>query len=197
MLLALLAGAAHVFSPDHWMPATLVGWRKGWRLPRLFAFLGLALALHVVLGFLLYLIFLPLLLRLTAGQVWLTCMALIALGSVVRSLRLPLVRAVFARSASGIAALGDALLCLGPAEILVTVLFKARLLGTGYPLPLAAFLAGSLASAFVLSAAGRHRYNRPGFLPRALMLSDQRLAALPVGVCLVAGAALLFKIATF
>jgi hypothetical protein len=198
LLLTVLAGAAHVFSPDHWMPVTLVAWRKGWAAPRLLAFLALALGIHVTLGFGLYLIFLPLLNRLTSGQVLGVCLGLIALGSLLRSARFPLVRDVFLKASVGLKALGDVLVLLGPAEILVTVLYKSREVGLGYLLPSLAFFLGSLIVGSVLSVRGRQLYNHPGQLPQALLFSEQRLAAaLPVGACLVLGLALILRVSFF
>ena len=54
LLLSAFAGAIHVLSPDHWMPASILAWQRGWKLSKVSSFAAGVLLVHVALGFVVF-----------------------------------------------------------------------------------------------------------------------------------------------
>jgi uncharacterized membrane protein YdfJ with MMPL/SSD domain len=83
---------------------------------------------------------------------------------------------------------------LGPCESIIPIFIKAASLGTGYALPLASFLAGTVLTGSVLVLSGRIVWNRPFWLMRAFDWALQRTAVLPVAAGVALGLRLLLRL---
>ena len=188
---AAIAGAIQMVAPDRWMPASVLAWQKGWRSSRVASFSLLALIVHLSLGFLIY--GLIALLPIAIPSDSLGVFTLIFLGAVgtIRALRFSRFREVLFRSPDSRRAIYSILSLLGPSEMVVPVLMKAKL--EGMPLfPMwVALLLGSWITGLVILGFTRVSWNRPMALPSAVQWCRSRTAALPMMAGALIGIALI------
>ncbi|MCM2277949.1 MAG: hypothetical protein NDJ89_07710 [Oligoflexia bacterium] len=192
-LLCALAGAFHVIAPDHWVPASLLSWQRGWRSGRAAAFAALAFAAHVALGFLIFLLLGRGIWDLASTNLLSFALVLVAGVAVIRAFRFRRIREVLSSGNNGVWGFFMVFSLLGPCESLIPILIKARSLGAGYVLPLLAFFAGTALSGLLLVFSGRFFWNRPHWLPRGVHAANQRLATVPVVTVVVLGLAFLVR----
>jgi hypothetical protein len=175
-----------VFSPDHWVPASLMGWQQGWKSQKTAGVGAGLLGIHAILGGLLFLGVRPALELLAevsspsqADQVTLAAsLVLVSVFALVRALRFPEFTQVFSMKGNARWKVLRSLSFLGPAEVLVPILLKSGQLGSGYLIPLLAFLAGSWGVGLPLAVWGNRLWNQPWRLPRVLGQAQNRSLAL-------------------
>lgn len=194
MALAALAGALHVLAPDHWVPASILSWQRGWRPGRSLAFWNAALAAHIGLGAAIFFAFQDLVFQLRAQRLFTISLLLIAVIAVFRAARFRRIAEVFRFSRSGLWGVFTVISLLGPCESIVPVLIKSHSLNHGYILPLLAFWLGSAFTGSVFLLLGREIWNRPLWLPLGIGLANRRGSALPIAVCLMVGLSFLLKL---
>ena len=207
LLLSAFAGAVHVLSPDHWMPASILAWQRGWRLSKVSSFAAGVFAIHVILGFLVFFglnqVF-NIWLAHSALPFWsvgstdsthflLLTFALIASLAIFRGSRISRIREVFAGGGKSVWAMLAVFSLLGPAEAIVPVFFKAKMGGVGYLLPFIAFLSGTVVMGTLFIGIARLRWNTPQSLPRALEFMQSRSVLLPFAAASAASIVLLVR----
>ncbi len=189
-VVAFLAGAVHVASPDHWLPAALWSWRRGWTTRRTAGFAALFLSNHLALGLLIFLFF-ELAARLLFPQVgpdqlFAASLAVALLIWGVRVVRyLAFDRAVETRP-NDLWNLGQILLFLGPAETLLPILVRSVGQGWGWFLPFAAFGLGTLIAGTAGIVWGRWSWNRGDSLPLRLESARGPIQLLPAAIGILA-----------
>jgi hypothetical protein len=179
ILFAAFAGAVQMIAPDHWMPASLLTWQRGWRMSQTIL-LSLALSLvHVLSGFGLYLLFQPLLGRVAESRLPAFTFILIGVAGIIRALRFSPVRQVLYRSSR----LGRGLIAvftlMGPSEMIIPVLMKAHMDQMDFGFLLVVFFAATWVTGTVFTVMSRAYWNRPSALPRSLDWCQSRMAAYP------------------
>ena len=148
---------------------------------------GLLLTLHVLLGAGLYFLMDPLWDRWTSKFALKVAIGVVIAGVLVRAYRLVRVREVARSGVNGRWAFYVAVSLLGPSEALFPVLVKARELGTGYLIPVAAFALGTVLVGFYLVFQSRTIMGKPLGLPRVLGWAEASLSVLPTAMALAFG----------
>ena len=194
VLLSALAGAVHVMSPDHWVPASLFSWQRRWPLSRTLLFVLGALGLHLALGLAVYFALDEWLLSLDSHRMILLSMSMVFGVMVLRAVRFSSIQKVQQLGPHRWWGLLAVLSLLGPCESLIPVLMKSRVLGYGYFVPFLAFSVGTLGTGAGLIASGRMVWNRPFGLTRLLGWVDRRVAVLPVAAGLILGLRFLLRL---
>lgn len=192
ILLSALAGAVHVLAPDHWLPASVHAWQRGWSMRRTILLSVGAYLAHLALGILLYFLFAPWLVRIHPQSLFVFSLLFVFLIMTVRYLRFSKIREVF-RGARSSWALLSVLLLLGPCECIIPVLAKAGRMGVGYPVAVAAFSLGTIVSGTALVVAGRLLWNKPLWLPRGFSLGERRVALVPLMAAGVMGLSFMIR----
>lgn len=193
-LLCALAGALHVLAPDHWVPASILSWQKGWKASRVALFSILVFVSHLLLGFLIFFLARPLMEGISSSTLLAFSLTLVALVAIARGMRFSRIREVLRGGQGGIWGVFTVFSLLGPCESIIPVFIKAGHLGTGYLLPFSAFFAGTLVAGIALIFSGRMIWNRPQLLPRALNWSRLRVAVIPVVTGVVVGLTYILKL---
>ena len=191
--LCFLAGGLHVVAPDHWVPASILSWQKGWRTGRLAAFSAVTFGGHIFLGFLIFSVFENLLGNIPSSDLLIFSFVLVALVALLRAMRFSRIREVIRGGAGSIWGAFTVFSLLGPAESMIPILLKAKYIGVGYLLPLAAFYLGTLVVGLGLIVSGRMVWDRPNLLPRGLYLAQKRVTVLPVLAVMAIGLTFLLK----
>lgn len=192
--LSALAGALHVLAPDHWVPASILTWQRGWRPGRTALFTGLIFLAHVLLGIVIYFAFEDLMSQVSGTNLLLFSLILIVAVAAVRGVRFSRIREVLRAGRSGVWGLLMVVSLLGPAECIIPILIKANQLGTGYLLPLVAFFSGTVIAGLILVISGQNLWNRPLLFPRNFQTVNRRFALVPVVATLAIGITLLIKL---
>ncbi len=161
LLLSAMAGAVHVLAPDHWIPASLLGWRRGWTNRRLALFAASGLLAHVALGLLIYFAFRDFLEAFAAARLFAFTLAFVCLVGLVRALRFSKVEDIFRSRAQSGWQVWTILSLLGPCESIVPILIKSSQMGVGYAAATGAFLVGTVSTGVVLMISGRFLWDRP------------------------------------
>ena len=179
IIFAAFAGAVQMVAPDHWMPASLLSWQRGWRLSRIMV-LTFALSLvHVLLGFGLYLLLQPVLARIPESRLSAFTIILIGAVGLVRALRFSPVRQVLHRSSRLGRGLGAVFFLLGPSEMIIPLLMKANMDQMDFGFPIIVFFAATWLTGTVFISVARIYWNRPFALPRSLDWCQSRMALYP------------------
>jgi hypothetical protein len=192
--LSAAAGAVHMVAPDHWMPASLVAWQRGWGLRRTAGFQAGLLLAHVLAGGLIYLVLAPGMTLLDPTQVFHVVLGLVFGVMALRLFRFTRVADVFRAGPGSHWGLIGVVALLGPCESIVPILLKSRQLGAGYGLALGAFLIGTLVSGVLLGAASRWLWDQPLWLPRAMSWIRSRQALVPAAAGIVLGIGAILRI---
>jgi hypothetical protein len=180
LALSAMAGAVHVIAPDHWFPASSLAWRRGWRSGKTVAFLGLAYAGHLALGYALFWFFREFWLSAVAGRLLYFTVALIASSALIRSYR-------FSSGEGYVRSVWTVLAFLGPCESIVPILIKGEQMGVASREILSAFLFGTIAMGIALVLLSRRIWDRPETLARYVNLIRGRVAPLPVAGAVAVG----------
>jgi len=192
VLLAILFGGLNVFSPDRWLPASVLAWQKGWKISRTISFLGIALFSHVLTGYLLFLLFQNIGNRIGqkfsvdmgASSLFLFALGLMFFITLARRLRFPRIQEAFRVGQKGAWGSFIVFSLLGPCEVIVPIFVKAKSLGVGYLIPFLAFLTGTWITGIGLVAISKTIWNRPLGLPQGVDWAYRKCLALPVFTCL-------------
>lgn len=189
--MAGLAGAVHVLSPDHWLPASVLSWQRGWGVRKTTRFAFAVLLGHVVLGALIFFVANPFIRHLGANVQMGIGLAWVALGLLFRMLRFSRIGEVLRGGPRSRWGMLTVMTLLGPCESIFPVLVKAGLLGIGYPAAIAAYLGGTLlvGGAFVVGA--RLLWDRPLWLPRGVSWAYRPVSIFPVGAGMALGLAVI------
>lgn len=194
ILLSALAGAIHVLAPDHWVPASIVGWQRRWSTFRSALYATLMLSLHVLMGAGAYFLFDDQLRTVDSARLFNYSLGFVALLMALRAWRFSMIRDIQRVGPHLGWATTLVLTLLGPCESIIPIFLKSASLGVGYVVPFGAFLAGTLGAGITLTFVGREVWNRPFWLIRAFDRGSQRLAALPVAAGVVLGLRFLLRI---
>lgn len=194
LVLTGLVGIFHVWSPDHWLPLSVISWQKRWSAPRTVLTWTAACLAHVGLGLALAALVAPLLRWWDAPTLFLLSIALVLVFALLRGRRLVRLQEVLRSGALGRWGLYVSVGLLGPAELMVPIAVK------GYQLGFETLASGVLIRAAVvfglctwmggLAAVlyGRARWEVPQALPRALQSVARQVGGVPLfmSVCLAA-----------
>jgi hypothetical protein len=194
VLLSVLAGAVHVVSPDHWVPASILGWQRRWSVARTSIFVVGLLLLHLIAGFFIYLLLDRWFMSLDSKGMVRSSLAIVFLVMTVRAVRfssIPKVQSLGLQRWNGLWAV---LSLLGPCESILPVLMKSKVLGLGYLVPFCAFGLGTVVAGPLLVISSQWFWNRPFGLTQILSWIDRRIAVVPVVACLVLGLRFLLKL---
>jgi hypothetical protein len=200
LFLAAFAGAAHVLAPDHWVPASLLVWQRGWRPLRAGAFVALALLVHSALGLAAYWALARVvpdvrLAYLGGLDAWLTLsFGFMFMMTLLRTVRFGKVRDSLRSGPAGFWGPLRVMTLLGPAESLLAILAKGHQLGFGCLSPFAAYAGGTLVAGIAATLAGRAFCDRPLWLARGMTFAGHRRAALPVVASVLVGLGFLARL---
>lgn len=186
-ILAFVAGAAQTLAPDHWFPLAVMSWQRGWGRRTSLLRTGSLLILHVALGAALFFLLEPFWDQFSSKVALRIAIGVVVLGVFVRAYRLVRIREVARGGVSGRWALYASISLLGPSEALLPVMVKARELGTGYLLPVAAFGFGTVLVGAYLVFQSRTLISKPMGLPRVLGFAEASLSVLPTVMALTFG----------
>ena len=196
LLLSLVAGGLHVIAPDHWLPASIWAWKLSWTLKRTAIFSAILLGLHAVAGAAIFIVFqkagqwfgfTEFVNRVEGPGLLIFAISITWLGMIIRLVRYPRVREVLHSGPRNPWGLVTVVSLLGPCESIIPILMKAKTVGVGYGLPLAAFVIGTWGVGISAVLYGRLRWNRPFQLPYGLRTARQVTALLPVTLGLLLG----------
>ena len=181
--LAFLAGALHVLAPDHWVPSSLLAWRRSWTLRRRSRFAAGVLIAHVLGGVLLFALSRAVLTAAGAGpdRIFSVLVALVAAMGGLRILRFSRLGPLQGSSPeSGLWNFVEVVAMIGPAETLVPLLWRAQT--TGFSLVAVSVVYGvaTLLSGLVCVLGGPIVWNRPDWLPRGIAWAGSRRVAFPI-----------------
>jgi len=194
-VLAALAAAAQALAPAHWVPASVMAWQRGWSVARSGFFAAIALVLHVLLGVAIFFIFEDTLVSIRGRALAVFTLLLIGVALAVRLVRFPRMNEVFRAGPNGAWSLVSVLWILGPCELIIPVLIKARQVGIGYLVPLVSFGAATLVVGVATVVAGRIMWNKPLLLPRGISWGTEGRALLPVLAGLAIGLGAMLRLA--
>ena len=180
LILSALAGVVHVLAPDHWLPASLLAWQKRWTFSRTVAFSTLFFLIHMILGFLMCLVFLPFVGNFDSLPLLFFALVLVFAAMVIRGQRFSRIREVLFSGSHGSWGVFAVISLLGPAESMIPIWLKARHLGMGYFMPFLAFFAGTLLAGVSCVILGRLQWDRPFSLGHAMSWANRRASVLPV-----------------
>lgn len=172
-VICMVGGAFHVLAPDHWMPASLLSWQRGWPTRRLAFFSLMVFVPHLFLGFLIYWALSKIFLTFDSSTLLVFSFVLVGAVAVVRSIRFKRIYEVLRMGPQGSAGLFTVVSLLGPCESLIPILIKAKSLGAGYMLPSVFFFLGTVISGVFLMVSGQYLWNCPHWFPRGLRWSGQ------------------------
>ncbi len=176
----ILAGTLHVIAPDHWLPASVLAWQRGWSVLKTIWFcIGIFFA-HVLSGYLFYWVFQKCIPSQNSAQLFLLALFLMFAWIVLRVLRLVKLREVFQLGYQGIRGSFTVLFFLGPCEVMIPMFVKAKSLGMGYAVPFTAFLLGTWIAGIFLVLLGRFLWDRPLVLPWGINWIYRRIMAFPL-----------------
>jgi hypothetical protein len=193
-VLSVLAGAVQVLAPDHWLPASVLAWQRGWSIFRSMAFAFFAFVLHLSLGLLIYFVCNPFLNHLNSASLFVFALALILTSMGLRMFRFSRIREVLGagpRSTWGFFAVFS---LLGPAEAIIPILVRSGQIGIGYLTPTLAFGFGTVTVGLVCVVVGRLLWNKPLWLPRGIYWARKRIAVIPVAAGLVVGLTVILNV---
>lgn len=191
IVFAALAGAVQMVAPDRWMPASVFVWRRGWHLDKLAGFSFMIFSVHVVLGFAIF----AALAKVFAGvpENLLGVFSLIFLGSIgtVRAVRFSRFREVLYRDPQSRRVMYALMSLIGPSEMVIPVLMKARLDGIPMIPVLISFWLGTCLAGLMALSIARVRWNRPMALPSAVQWAQSRVATIPMAAGALVGLVLI------
>jgi hypothetical protein len=180
--LCAFGGLVHVLAPDHWVPASILSWKRGWRFREVALFSIIAYLAHVGLGFGVFSLLIRYLSRLPSAAFLPFSLILIGSVALIRGIRFRKIPDVLRTESRGFWGLLTVLSLLGPCESIIPIMVKAKLIGVGYLLPFTSFFFGSLLGGILLVQSGKAIWNRPLWLPRGI----QSLRSLRVSASLMA-----------
>lgn len=193
LLLAFAAGLVHVVAPDHWVPASILTWRRGWGRGMAIAFSCAVSLVHVALGALLFWAGSSFFERVPPGQFFGFSVLLIAGVAVIRGLRFSRVREVVRTGGEGSWGILAVISLMGPAESLIPVLLKAHHRALPLQEPLAVYLLGTFVMSASLVVLGQRIWNRPQWLTRGMGLVRRRLASVPIAASVAVSVLILLR----
>ncbi len=197
LLLSALSGAVQALTPDHWIPASVVAWQRGWTTRRCSILAAIALSLHVLAGLFLFLVFWAardIWRPLNPDQLFGVSLVLVALALLFRISRFQKLRQILLAGPDSSWGIYAVFTLLGPCEYLIPILLKSRQLGFGYLTPTLAVGLGTLLVGTGLSTLGRTLWNRPLWLPRSLHWGRKPQAMIPILTCLLLGLGAIFRL---
>jgi hypothetical protein len=150
-----------------------------------------SLGMHVGFGALLFFGINPVLSLFLSSQELMICSAFLVLASLgIRFLRFSKFLPAFRHARSGV--WGFFLLAglLGPAESIIPILFKFKMLGMGFGIPIASYALGTISAGVGLLIYGRVSLNEPQWLARRFSAIGSRRMAVPAYGALVLGVSL-------
>ena len=165
ILVSFFAGALHVASPDHWLPASVWSWRRGWTSSRTSTFASLFLLNHLAIGLFMFTLF-QAVVRLgfsssDSNTVFGASIAIALLIWGVRIFRFFRLADEFETRSNELWNLAHILLFLGPAETLIPLLTRSVILGWNWQIPFVSFVAGTLISGVPGIVRARWSWNNP------------------------------------
>ena len=127
-----IAGVIHVMAPDHWLPASVLAWQRGWMLRKTALFSVAILCFHICLGLAIYFAIGVLVSHFGPDRGFAVALAITLGAMFLRMVRFSRIRGIF-RSTNSNAVWGilGVLSLLGPCESLIPILLKSRQLGVG------------------------------------------------------------------
>ncbi|MBC7692681.1 MAG: hypothetical protein H7222_13045 [Methylotenera sp.] len=177
---SFLAGVLHALAPDHWIPASILVWQKGWSSRRSSLFASALLIFHILLGVGVYFAFSPMLKHLGPSRMITFTMGLVVAVLLVRLFRFSKIRDMLGTGSGNLWGVFAVVSLLGPCETIIPLLLRSNQLGHGYLLALGAFACGTLISGLSSIWMGRLIWNRPSWFPKGLQLAEGSSVVLPV-----------------
>jgi len=191
LVLSMLSGAVHVLAPDHWLPASVLAWKRGWSLRKSAVFAAVILTFHVLLGAAIYFCLEDWLEQIRTPALYGFGVALVFLVMILRLIRFSRIREVLRAGPKSNWGIFAVLSLLGPCESIIPVFIKSGQLRVGYLLPGIAFLFGTLISGWICILLGRTLWDRPLWLPRGVTWAFRRGTLVPVAAGLAVGLGLI------
>lgn len=194
VILSALAGAAHVLAPDHWMPASVLAWQRRWNFFKMLGFALWTYALHIISGFLIFLLCIHFFRDIAADNLLGFSLVLMLGVTFFRARRFTEMKEIHRTAHRNRWAVLGVVSLLGPCESVIPIFIKADQLGVGFLLPFLAFFLGTLIAGSVAIAFGRFAWNKPFWLPRGMNFAHQKMAAIPVVAVVAIGLSFLFRL---
>lgn len=194
LALSALAGAVHVLAPDHWLPASVLSWQRGWSLKRSAFFAAIAFLIHVLLGLAIYFGFESFFAKLESTVLAVFGTILVVSVMAIRLIRFSRLREVLRAGPNSVWGYFAVISLLGPCEAIIPIFVRARHLGIGYLTPFLAFSLGTVVAGVASVLVGRVLWNRPLWLPRGITWAHSRTAMVPVIAGLALGLTAILRI---
>ena len=192
--LVFLLGAAHMLSPDHWVPISIQAWQKSWN-SQFTSLIGVfTISFHVFSGLVLFYIFQKFFLNLSPNGVIFFTILWIGFFTYLRAQRYSKLQTILWGGPTLVSKIFTLFIFIGPAESLIPVLIKAKMLPAALFPTLICFWAGSLASGIPLIVFGQLLTDRPLALPQQIAWAQKKLLSLPTAIATVVGLIVLFQI---
>lgn len=161
VLISFLVGVIQTFSPDHWVPLSLMSWKKRWDTWKNIGVVGVSFFFHILSGFFIFLLFRNWLLQLSWQKLLILSEVSLLTAASLRWFRFTQRKNVLVIGQNQVWGGLTVLSLLGPSESLVPILVKSHQMGTGYLLPLIFFGVGSWLAGVLLVRIGKFVWNRP------------------------------------
>jgi hypothetical protein len=199
IVFAALAGAIQMVAPDRWMPISVFAWQRGWTISRTSLMAFPMFFVHVLLGCALYLALQTPLSHVAEKNLAGFTFLLLGGFGLLRAVHFSRMGHVIHRNprwysqGQNKATRGwlPLLVFLGPSEMVLPVLMKARMDQMDPGFLLIIFLAATVVSGSFLVSYARLSWNRPSLLPRAVEWCNSKIAAYPVALSALVGMLLL------
>ncbi|OFZ81162.1 MAG: hypothetical protein A3K03_10675 [Bdellovibrionales bacterium RIFOXYD1_FULL_44_7] len=194
LVLSALAGAVHVLAPDHWLPASVLAWQRGWTFTKSSLFALFTFVIHLLAGVLIYFCFDSVLSGLQSTRLFAFSFILVFLVMTIRLLRFSRIKDIFRTGPRGLWAVFSVLSLIGPCESIIPILIKAKQMGIGYLLTILTFSLGTMIVGMASVVTGRYLWNRPLWLPRGISWSARGTALVPIAAGLAVGLSAILRI---
>lgn len=185
LILAFVAGAAQVVSPDHWMPLSMMGWQKRWGGLRVSMTAIVLYFLHLGAGVLLFYALSPLLQIWDGSMMFQASVALVLMSLLYRVSRLDRVDNVLHQNLKRrytffeLWGVETVVGFLGPCETLLPIMIKAHNRGEEYLPVLVAFAGGTIIVGLLLITFTRDLWHNPARLTRGVLWANENRALMP------------------
>ncbi len=192
--LVFLLGAAHMLSPDHWVPVSVQAWQKSWRFRFTALISFLLISLHILLGLILFLSLKKIFILLDSTSLIAFTVLWTVSFTYLRSQRFSRLHTLLWGGPKLHWKIISLLLFLGPSESLIPVLIKAHSMQINFLYPILAYWAGSVLLGCPLMILGQILTDRPLGLPQQIQLAQKKYVSIPSAALTAIGLIVLFQI---
>lgn len=180
--ISFLAGAVQGISPDRWVPLSIHSWQRGWRSVQIFKVGAGLVSLHILLGFILFVVMRPFLLGSTETARSLVAAVIVLGGAALRLGRFQRFREVLGAGTRGRWGVPAILSLMGPCELAVPLLMKSQVGGQGVLPALLSLGLGTAVGSLGVALLARRYWNNPQRLATVVDWTQGRGVVVPAAL---------------